>query len=105
MLKYLDSRKEHESEALFISYVKPFERISVRTIQADIKKIGERAGLSCSLHPHLLRHTMATLAYSSGVPLPIIQEMLGHSDPSTTQIYAELDRERVRDAHNRFVNI
>ena len=105
LLKYLDSRKQHKSEALFISHVKPFERISIRTIQTDIKKIGERANLPFSLHPHLLRHTMATLAYSSGVPLPIIQEMLGHSDPSTTQIYAELDRERVRDAHNRFVNI
>ena len=105
LLKYLDSRKQHKSEALFISHVKPFERISIRTIQTDIKKIGERANLPFSLHPHLLRHTMATLAYSSGVSLPIIQEMLGHSDPSTTQIYAELDRERVRDAHNRFVNI
>lgn len=102
--KYIESRPSKE-EPIFISSRKPYARLSVRSLQNEIAQIGKNASLDQPLYPHLLRHTMATIAYLSGVPLPIIQELLGHSDPSTTQIYAELDKNTIKEAHRRFINI
>lgn len=103
--KYLAERGLQAEQALFISSIKPHGRLSVRAIQQSINQIGVNAGFSNSVFPHLLRHTMATLGYKSGIALPIIQELLGHNDPSTTQIYAEMDKTTVKEAHRKHMSM
>jgi integrase/recombinase XerD len=93
--KYLASRKD-SCPALFVTLRKPIHRLGARGIQKEVDKIAVKAGFDKAVFPHLLRHTMATLGVQSGAKLTTIQHLLGHDDPSTTQIYAETSLEEVR---------
>ncbi len=77
-----------DTKALFINL--RGERLSVRSIQERIKKIAIAQGLP-PIHPHMLRHSFATHLLESSGDLRSIQELLGHSSLSTTQIYTKLD--------------
>jgi len=65
-------------------------RITPRAVQQRVKKAGERE-LGQHLHPHMLRHSFASHVLESSQDLRAVQEMLGHADISTTQIYTHLD--------------
>lgn len=75
--------------------------LSPRSIQRIIREIGQRAGLARQVHPHILRHTFATQALRGGMALPVIQQLLGHEDPKTTIIYAEILPEAARRAYTK----
>jgi integrase/recombinase XerC len=67
------------------------QRISHRAVQARLAVLGKRQGLSRPLHPHLLRHSCASHLLESSGDLRAVQELLGHADIATTQVYTHLD--------------
>jgi integrase/recombinase XerD len=76
--------------------------LSRKTVWYWIKEYAGRAGIKKPVKPHLLRHSFATHLLSNGADLRAIQEMLGHADIGTTEIYTRVDRKRLAEAHNRF---
>lgn len=90
---YLNHRaiwlKKNET-ALFISQ-KIGKRLTTRTVQNRLKLAASRAGIAQNLHPHLLRHCFASHLLSESGDLRAVQELLGHSDISTTQVYTHVD--------------
>jgi integrase/recombinase XerD len=67
-----------------------------------IKKLAKTAGFTKRVTPHTLRHTFATHLLEGGADLRAVQEMLGHADLSTTQLYTKVDREYLRSVHRQF---
>jgi integrase/recombinase XerD len=65
-------------------------------------ELARRAGLERDVHPHMLRHSFATHLLQGGADLRVIQEMLGHADIATTQIYTHVDASGLRRAHRHF---
>lgn len=82
--------QEQESNALFISE-RHGTRLSVRAIQLRLNICATNAGIEQHLHPHLLRHCFASHLLSASGDLRAVQEMLGHQNLSTTQIYTQVD--------------
>lgn len=77
----------------------PLSRMSVWTI---VSRAARRAGIERRISPHTLRHSCATHLLEGGADLVAVQELLGHADISTTQVYTHLDREYLRATHRRF---
>jgi len=92
--EYILSREDNNC-ALFITKKFPNNRLGKRSVEREIKNIAERANLGKSIYPHLLRHSIATHLLAAGMSLHNVQALLGHSDPKTTQIYAETSLENV----------
>ena len=67
-----------------------------------VNDTAKRAGLDMSVYPHLLRHSFATHLLGGGADLRVIQEMLGHADISTTQIYTHVEQKRLKETHRKF---
>jgi site-specific recombinase XerD len=80
--------------ALFIN--RSGGRLSQRRIQLIVRKYALAAGIDARVHPHLLRHTFATHLLDGGAELRVVQELLGHANPNTTQIYLHVTEERQR---------
>ncbi|MFK7886329.1 MAG: tyrosine recombinase XerC [Gammaproteobacteria bacterium] len=77
------------------------QRISPRSVQSRIKYWAKRQGIDINLYPHLFRHSFATHMLESSSDLRGVQEMLGHADISTTQIYTHLDFQHLAATYDR----
>lgn len=90
---------EDRQPAVFLSARrKPLTRQAVWTL---IRRYARNVGIQKTVSPHTLRHSFASHLLSNGAPLRLIQEMLGHADISTTQIYTHVDQARLRQIHQK----
>lgn len=103
---YLDKRQDAE-EPLFVSISggkasKILGRINPRAVQRLVNKYARAAGITDRVTPHQLRHQFATDLLLNGADLRSVQELLGHSNISTTQIYTHVTNKELREVHKSF---
>lgn len=92
--------KPKSSHALFLN--RGGRRISRQGVWKMLKSCAKRAGIPRAVSPHMLRHSFATHLLEGGADLRAIQELLGHADISTTQIYTHVARARLKEIHKRY---
>jgi integrase/recombinase XerD len=91
---------KHFSDRLFLSRTgKPMERVGLWML---VERHARHSGILKTTGPHVLRHCFATHLLGGGADLRIVQELLGHSDVTTTQIYTHVDQTRLKSIHGKF---
>ena len=92
--------KDPSEKVLFLSHRgRKLDRVRLWSI---VKEAASIAGIGKNIHPHTLRHSFASHLLENGADLRVIQEMLGHADISTTQIYTHVDKKRLLRIHKQF---
>ena len=76
--------------------------LTTQRVWQIVKRRAQLAGLDTAMYPHLLRHSFATHLLGGGADLRVIQELLGHADIATTQIYTHIDQRRLHAVHKKF---
>jgi integrase/recombinase XerC len=88
---------EKKSKAIFVS--RQGERLLERRVQKILEKYARIAGIERRVHPHMLRHTFATHMLDGGADLRVVQELLGHADLSSTQVYTHVSKSQARKVY------
>jgi integrase/recombinase XerC len=92
--------QRRDAHALFLNSTQG-TRLSARSVRRLVTKHAVKAGLDPQTHPHSLRHSFATHMLNNGADLRAVQELLGHENLSTTQIYTHLSQEHLREAYEK----
>jgi integrase/recombinase XerC len=98
---WLDARSEmtpSDQQAIFTS--QSGKRLTMRQIQLRLERWAKKCGLDVHVHPHMLRHSFATHVLQSSGDLRAVQEMLGHANISTTQVYTHLDYQHLAKVYD-----
>jgi site-specific recombinase XerD len=101
---YLKARADIDS-ALFMSITrsgKPLGRITPRAVERLVEYYAKKAGIAKRVHPHQLRHSFATDLLVNGADIRSVQELLGHANIATTQVYTHLTNKELREVHEAF---
>ena len=99
--KYLETRTD-DNKALFVSLIKPYNRLGISGIEIIIRNLGKEANIN-KVHPHKFRRTMATMAIDKGMPIEQVQKLLGHIKIDTTMEYAMVNQNNVKNSHRKYV--
>lgn len=102
--KYLETRDDM-APALFVNYRSRSDasrRLTARSIQKKVKTYAIKAGLPTDTTPHVLRHSFATDLLGRGVDIRVLQEFLGHSSITATQIYTHVTSKQLKDIHRSY---
>ncbi len=94
------AEKNPRSPYIFLS--RSSKKLDRERIWSIVKEAAARAGITKNIHPHTLRHSFATHLLANGADLRVIQEMLGHADIGTTEIYTHIDSNRLQNIHKKF---
>ncbi len=97
--EWLKSKTEPVSWLFITQQRKPMSR---QTVWAILKKHAKNSGIRKKVYPHILRHSFATHLLENGADLRVVQELLGHADIVTTQIYTHMDKSRLKGIHQKF---
>lgn len=89
------TKKQEESNQEYL-FTGPKGKLTDRNIQKIVRKAAQKAGINKNVHPHTLRHSFATHLLENGIDIRKIQELLGHADLSTTQIYTHISTEELK---------
>lgn len=98
---YLDSRTD-ENPALFVSLIRPFNRLEISGVEIRLRELGRKLGIS-KVHPHKFRRTLATRAIDKGMPIEQVQRLLGHAKIDTTMQYAMVNQNNVKISHRKYI--
>jgi len=96
--QWLSARGDHAAEALFVN--RNGTRLSGRTVQRRLAQHALKTGMPTHVHPHMLRHSFASHVLQSSGDLRAVQEMLGHAQIATTQVYTHLDFQRLAQVYD-----
>ncbi len=108
--EYLESRSDNLTP-LFLNYSKNsgevqtdgnYRRLTPRSVERIVKKYAKLAGIAKQVSPHTMRHSFATDLLMNGADLRAVQDLLGHANISTTQIYTHITDRHLREVHEKF---